>query len=129
MMQVTNDGDSQAIGHMVCWRVNGATPAQRRQQCQDIVALFEALRGSVGGLQCMQVGCNTVEHADAWDVLVYMVFDSQLTLSAYMDSSAHQNIKCQVGPMRASRGQADILLSGCMSAEIEQAHEAAVSHV
>ena len=126
--QVQSCAHSQAIGHMVCWRVNGTSPAQRSQQCLAIVNLFEALRGTVVGLQYMHVGCNTVEHADAWDVLLYMVFDSGQALQAYMDSGTHQRIKAEVGPMRASRNQADILLSSDMLYEISKASNVATTH-
>jgi len=97
-----------AIAHIVTWRLNGKTAADRECQAQQVVRAFEARRHEVPGLRRMEVGVNIVEAPDAWDVALYMEFASRADLEAYQVHPAHLEIKQLVGPMRVARGQADI---------------------
>lgn len=102
---------SAALAHLVTWRLNGATPDERRYQARTIVDAFEALRAQVSGLLRMEVGSNIVEASDAWDVALYMVFASRADLDAYQTHPGHLQIKTMVGPLRSERGQADFWVS------------------
>ena len=111
-MSTTNS----AIAHVVTWRLNGQTAADRERQAQQVVRAFEVRRHEVPGLRRMEVGVNIVEAPDAWDVALYMEFASRADLDAYQTHPSHLEIKQLVGPMRAARGQADFeLLAGGQS--------------
>lgn len=98
---------SNALVHLVIWRLNGATPDERAQQAKIIVDAFRALSSQISGLLRMEVGSNIVEATDAWDVALYMVFASRADLDAYQTHPGHLQIKALVGPLRSERGQAD----------------------
>ena len=96
-----------AIVHLVMWRLNGATVAERQAQARAMVRAFEALRGQVPGLLRMDVGANVLEADDAWDLALSMVFASRSALDAYNAHPAHQAIKALMRPMRQTRAQVD----------------------
>lgn len=101
-----------AIVHVVGWRLNGRTGADRAQQARSVVAAVEATRCQVEGLRSVDVGVNVVEGPEAWDVGAVMVFDSLAALQAYQRHPAHLALKAIVAPLRASRGQFDIVRGG-----------------
>ena len=97
-----------AIVHMVMWRLNGATPAERRAQADRVVQAFEAARSQVPGLLRMEIGGNMIDTLpDAWDLALSMVFASRAELEAYNAHPAHRQIKTLMGPMRLARCQVD----------------------
>lgn len=100
-----------AIAHIVTWRLNGETPDKRSQQAHELVHVFESSRSEFQGLLRMELGRNIIDVEDAWDVALYMVFESREHLELYQSHSAHQRIKSVVGPMRTSRGQVDFEIS------------------
>jgi len=96
-----------AIVHLVMWKLNGATAADRQAQAQVMVQAFDAVRGQVPGLLRMDVGANLVGAEDAWDLALSMVFASRSALDAYNVHPAHQAIKALMRPMRQTRAQVD----------------------
>ena len=98
---------SPPIVHIVSWRLNGATPADRARQAERIVSAFQAGRADIPGLLRLDVGRNVVDAPDAWDVALCMVFASRADLDAYQRHPAHLAIKALVGPMRSARAQVD----------------------
>lgn len=99
-----------SIAHIVTWRLNGKTAAERERQAQQVVQAFEARRHEVPGLLRLEVGANFIDAPDAWDVALYMEFASRADLDAYLVHPSHLEIKQLVGPMRAARGQADFAI-------------------
>ena len=98
------------IVHLVFWKLNGATTDDKASQAGQIIEAFRALPSKVDGLMKVQVGQNCVDHSDAWDVSVYMVFSSAALLASYQTHPMHLAIKQLVGPMRLERGQVDFEL-------------------
>lgn len=101
----------KAIAHIVTWRLNGQTAGQRAQQAQALVHVFESSRSAFPGLMRMEVGHNIIDAEDAWDVALYMVFETRAHLDIYQTHPAHRQIKAVVGPMRTARGQVDFEIS------------------
>lgn len=96
-----------AVVHVVAWRLNGDSPAERLAQAGTIVAAVEATRGRIPGLLALDTGVNIVEADDAWDVGAVMTFASRADLDAYQAHPAHLALKAVVGPLRGARGQLD----------------------
>ncbi len=99
-----------AIAHIVIWQLNGESAVERSRQAQRIVEAFRALEKQVPGLLNMEVGANQVDAADAWDLGLYLVFESKAALQAYQSNAAHKSIKDLVATMRVSRAQVDFEL-------------------
>lgn len=95
------------IVHIVGWRLNGATPLDRRAQARAIVVAVEATRGRIPGLVALDVGRNLIDAADAWDVGAVMVFRSRADLDAYQTHPEHLALKAVVAPLRSARCQLD----------------------
>ncbi len=112
-----------AIAHIVTWRLNGQTAADRERQAEQLVRAFEVRRHEVPGLVRMEVGLNIVAAPDAWDVALYMEFASRADLDAYQQHPAHLEIKQLVGPMRAARGQADFELLARLPSQTDRTFE------
>jgi hypothetical protein len=102
---------TRSIVHIVMWRLNGSTPAERARQGESIVRAFEEAKSRVPGLLRLEAGANVVESPDAWDVAVCMVFASREDLAAYQNHPDHLAIKRLMGPMRSARCQADFELT------------------
>lgn len=99
------------IAHLVFWKLNGATDDEKKVQANKIIEAFQALKSKIDGLIRLDVGKNCIDHPDAWDVSVYMVFASPVFLESYQIHPLHLDIKKLVGPMRLNRGQVDFELS------------------
>lgn len=99
--------EEKAIVHVVTWRLNGKTEAEKALQAQKVVDAFEAIRGKIPGLVRMDVGANCIPASDAWDVALSMIFSNRANLQAYLEHPDHLAIKKIVGPIRSERGQAD----------------------
>jgi len=95
------------IAHMVMWRLGGATALERHAKAQDLVLVFEAIRGKAPGLLRLEVGANLIEAADACDLALYMVFESRQALEAYNVHPEHLKVKAMMAPLRMTRSQAD----------------------
>jgi hypothetical protein len=96
-----------AIVHIVTWRLNGASAAERREQGRAVVAAVEATRGRIPGLLSLEAGLNIVDAPDAWDVGAVMVFGSRADLEAYQTHPEHMALKSTVAPLRSARSQLD----------------------
>lgn len=96
-----------AIVHIVTWRLNGASAAERREQGRAVVAAVEATRGRIPGLLSLEAGLNVVDAPDAWDVGAVMVFGSRAQLDAYQTHPEHFALKSKIAPLRSARSQID----------------------
>lgn len=101
-------GTTNAIVHVVCWRLLGADEAERGRNAATVVAAVERMRGQVPGLLSLDVGVNVVPAPDAWDVGAVMVFRTRADLEAYQGHPVHLALKAVVGPLRVARGQFDL---------------------
>ena len=95
------------IVHIVTWRLNGASEAERREQARTVIGAVEATRDRIPGLVSLEAGVNVVESPDAWDVGAVMVFGSRADLEAYQTHPDHLALKATIGPLRSARSQLD----------------------
>lgn len=101
---------NKPIVHLVFWKLNGTTDEEKKSQANKIIEAFHALKNKIDGLMKLEVGQNCVDHPDAWDVSVYMVFASAVFLASYQKHPLHLGIKKLVGPLKLHRGQVDFEL-------------------
>lgn len=95
------------VVHIVAWRLNGSSEAERREQARSVVGAVEATRGRIPGLLSLEAGINVVDAPDAWDVGAVMVFRSRADLDAYQSHPDHLALKATIGPLRSARSQLD----------------------
>ena len=102
--------ETKPMVHLVFWKLNGPTAEEKKNQANQIIQAFLSLKNKMEGLLRLEVGQNCIEHSDAWDISVYMVFESAAMLELYQSHPMHLDIKRLVGPMRLDRGQVDFEL-------------------
>ena len=95
------------IKHIVFWRMNGETPAQRHAQAQAIKQALEALNGRIPGLLRLEVGIDISGDADASDVVLYSEFTDRAALEAYHHHPEHEKAAPVVRAARCERRVVD----------------------
>lgn len=102
--------EEKPIVHLVFWKLNGSNVDAKKMQADTIIDAFLALRNKIEGLLKLEIGQNCVDHTEAWDISVYIVFASPAFLDLYQTHPMHLEIKKMIGPMRLDRGQVDFEL-------------------
>lgn len=95
------------IKHIVFWRLNGETPAERHAQASAIKDALEALNGRIPGLLRLEVGIDVSRDADAADVVLYSEFTDRAALDAYHHHPEHQKAAPVVRAARCERRVVD----------------------
>ncbi len=95
------------IKHIVFWRLNGETPAERHAQATAIKDALEALNGRIPGLLRLEVGIDVSRDADAADVVLYSEFADRAALDAYHHHPEHQKAAPVVRAARCERRVVD----------------------
>lgn len=95
------------IKHIVFWRMNGETPAERHAQALAIKQALEALNGRIPGLLKLEVGIDVSGDVDASDVVLYSEFTDHAALDAYHDHPEHQKAAPVVRAARCERRVVD----------------------
>jgi hypothetical protein len=102
-----NPTEPPAWIHLVIWQLNGANELEKSAQAQEVLAAFQGLLGQVPGLISMSVGANQLKSEGAWDLGLYMKFESLQALKSYNQMPEHLAIKGLMGPMRQARAMVD----------------------
>lgn len=95
------------VGHIVMWRVAGATAAERSRNCMTIRNAFEGLRDRIPGLLELEVGIDTSRVDYACDVALYTRFRDAQSLEGYATHPEHLRVKRELGNIRTERYQVD----------------------
>ena len=95
------------IRHIVMWKVNGTTAAERAAHAERVKGELESMRGRVPGLLTLEVGIDLSGVDYACDVVLCSEFTSQAALDAYADHPEHVRVKRALQDLRASRHQVD----------------------
>lgn len=95
------------IKHIVFWRMNGESPAQRAVQAAAIKEALEALNGRIPGLLRLEVGIDLSRDVDAADVVLYSEFVDRAALEAYHHHPEHQKAAPLVRAARCERRVVD----------------------
>ena len=95
------------VGHIVMWRVAGATAAERSRNCMTIRNAFEGLRDRIPGLLELEVGIDTSRVDYACDVVLFSEFTDHAALAAYATHPEHLRVREALGDLRIGRFQVD----------------------
>lgn len=99
------------IRHIVMWRVAGATAAERSVNCSTVRDAFLGLRGTIPGLQELEVGIDTSRVDYACDVVLCTLFQDSQSLEDYATHPEHLRVKRELGDIRITRHQVDYPLT------------------
>jgi hypothetical protein len=96
------------IKHIVFWRLKPElSAADRDAALQRIKQGFEALRGTVPGLQHLEVGFDYGRGPEASDIVLYTEFDSREALAGYETHPGHQALVPMVRAVRTEKRVVD----------------------
>lgn len=95
------------IKHIVMWNLRGESAHEKAHAIEFLRSRFESLLGQIPGLLQLEVGVDSSGVDYACDVVLYSVFDSQESLSAYATHPAHLRVRDELGDLRISRHQVD----------------------
>jgi hypothetical protein len=96
------------IKHIVMWKLkDSAEGAGKMENARKMKALLEGLKKKIKGVRSIEVGINTNESADAYDVALYSEFASQADLQAYSEHPDHLRVGEFVGKVRLERKVVD----------------------
>ncbi|MFM0048320.1 Dabb family protein [Caballeronia grimmiae] len=95
------------IRHIVMWRVQGDTPAERQAASNRVKTSFEELRGRIPGMNHLEVGIDHSGADYACDAVLLTEFDSQEALEAYASHPEHLRVRNELGDLRTARFQVD----------------------
>ena len=92
------------ITHVVMWKLkDNAEGAGKHENASKIKAQLEALRLRIGEIRQIEVGVNTVESQDAYDVVLVSVFNSAADLKTYQNHPEHIRAADFIGRVRLDR--------------------------
>lgn len=95
------------IKHIVMWNVRGATPEERKANCERLKDAFEGLRGRIPGLVFLEIGIDYSRVDYACDVVLYSEFATRAALDAYATHPEHLRVREALGDLRTDRHQVD----------------------
>lgn len=95
------------IKHIVMWKLRADSPQEKAHAIALVRSRFEGLRGQIPGLLQLEVGVDSSGVDYACDVVLYSVFDSQASLTAYATHPAHLRVRDALGDLRTCRHQVD----------------------
>ncbi|MGE5548621.1 MAG: Dabb family protein [Solirubrobacterales bacterium] len=95
------------VRHIVLWRLNGATPADRQRQAAEIKVALEGLHGRIPGLLKIEVGIDFSASPDSADIALYSEFASREALDAYHHHPEHLRVAPLVKEARTERRVVD----------------------
>lgn len=95
------------LKHIVSWKMNGATPAERDRQADEVVAALLPLDRAVPSVVSLSVHKNQL-HADVnWDVILVSEFVDAHGLAEYDAHPDHQAAKRIIAERAESRAGVD----------------------
>ncbi len=95
------------IKHIVLWRLNGKTDAERAAQAAEIQRRLHALNGRVPGLVKLEVGINFAHSSRSADVALIAKLESRAALDAYQAFPDHVTAKHYIAAQAADVWAAD----------------------
>lgn len=95
------------LHHIVSWKMNGETAAERAQQARDIAEKLTALRQSVPTIAHLEVRLNELDGYNNWELVLISAFASQADFEAYVVHPAHQEVAKFIKEHAAARAGVD----------------------
>lgn len=92
------------LQHYVFIRYQKGTP---ETHLEEFSRRMHALRGTVPGIQHLEIGRDILRDARSWDLILVMRFESVETLRAYQQHPAHQDVMKFNSPAVAEVGAVD----------------------
>lgn len=95
------------LNHIVSWKMNGETAAERATQAAEVAAALRGLTATVPTVAHLEVHLNELDGYNNWDVVLISQFANQADFEAYVVHPAHQEVVELIKARAASRAGVD----------------------
>jgi len=96
------------IKHIVMWKLlDFAEGAGKEENARIIKSGLEGLKNKIKGIVFLEVGINTNNSVDSYDVVLYSEFDSINDLEIYQSDPEHIKVSVFIGKVRLERKVVD----------------------
>lgn len=99
------------LRHLVTWKLNGETKAERDAQAAQAIALLEPLRESVPSVRALSVHRNELKDGDNFDLVLVVDFDDEAGLQQYAQHPEHQPVLAFMPTIASARAAADFTVA------------------
>ncbi|GAA1315444.1 Dabb family protein [Leucobacter albus] len=99
-----------AVRHIVSWKMNGETAAERAAQAREVVEALTPLRDIVPGVLALNVYPNGFDTDGNWDVVLVSDHEDKAALDAYAINPDHVAAAGVVKARAAARSAVDFQL-------------------
>lgn len=92
------------IKHIVMWKLKEEAEGHKKiENCNIIKSGLEDLKSKIPQIISLEVGINTVEDLNAYDLVLYTEFKTQQDLDTYQNHPDHVAVARYIGKVRESR--------------------------
>ncbi|MGO2139659.1 MAG: Dabb family protein [Leucobacter sp.] len=98
------------VRHIVSWKMNGETPADRARQAAEIADALRPLPQTVPGILALDVRLNEFNAEANWDLVLVSDHEDQAALDVYATHPEHLAVVALVKERSAGRAGVDFEL-------------------
>ncbi|OGO38097.1 MAG: stress responsive protein [Chloroflexi bacterium RBG_16_57_8] len=96
------------IKHIVMWKLKDAAEgAGKQENARMMRSRLEGLKSKINDIKSIEVGINTSESADSYDVMLYSEFENAAALQRYQSHPEHLKVADFIAKVRAERKVVD----------------------
>ncbi len=95
------------LRHVVTWKMNGLTPAERNRQAHEIAAALRALPKLVPSIEHLEAHVNELDGYNNWDVTLISDFADVTAFEEYVHHPEHQKVVSIIKERAADRAGVD----------------------
>ena len=100
------------LKHIVMWKLKDfAEGARKLDNARQMKSRLEALKGRIREIRAIEVGINTNESPDSYDVVLYSEFENASALQRYQANPEHLAVADFIARVRAERKVVDYEVS------------------
>lgn len=96
-----------AVRHIVSWKMNGETAADRARQATEIAEALRALPASVPGIRALDVHLNELNAEANWDLVLVSDHEDRDALDVYATHPDHLAVVALVKERAVGRAGVD----------------------
>lgn len=98
------------LRHIVSWKLNGETLAERDEQAERVRAVIEPLRDSIAEVRALSLHRNELHDGANFDLTLIADFDDEAGLAAYAVHPEHQPAIALLKELAAGRVATDFTI-------------------
>ena len=96
------------LKHIVMWKLRDfAEGANKEENALKIKTRLESLKNKIKGIKVIEIGIDTKNTEESYDIVLYSEFESKADLVRYLDHPEHKKIGDFISKVRLERKVVD----------------------